>query len=70
MAKCVRIVGQGVPVRYTDEEAFQLVERDGDGEYCSKGSWRKWYVGRELAPSVEFVPECSQKLVRLQRARR
>jgi hypothetical protein len=45
MAKCVQFVGQGVPVRCTDDEAFQIVERDLDGQYCSKGFWRKWYAG-------------------------
>jgi hypothetical protein len=40
MAKCIRIVGQGVPVRMSDEDAFQVVERDHDGEYCSKAVWR------------------------------
>jgi hypothetical protein len=41
MAKCVRVVGQGVPVRMSDEDAFQVVERDHDGEYCSKNVWCK-----------------------------
>lgn len=41
--KCVRLVGQGVPVRMSDEEAFQIVERDKDGEYCSKSFWKDWW---------------------------
>lgn len=49
MAKCIQVVGQGVPSRCTDDEAFQIVERDGDGQYCSKSLWRKWY-----APSPTF----------------
>lgn len=49
MAKCIRVVGQGVPVRMSDEDAFQLVVRDGDGQYCSKKLWREWY-----APSPTF----------------
>lgn len=36
MAKCFRVVGQGIPVRMSDEDAFQIVDRDGDGEYCPK----------------------------------
>lgn len=44
--KCVRIVGQGVPVRLSDEDAFQIVERDLDGEYCSKSFWKQWYDER------------------------
>lgn len=47
--KCVRVVGQGVPIRLSDDDAFQLVHRDGDGEFCSKAFWRRWYKdsGRE-----------------------
>ncbi len=41
--KCVRIVGQGVPVRVSDEEAFQIVHRDKDGEYCSKSFYKEWH---------------------------
>lgn len=42
MAKCVQIVGQGIPVRLNDEDAFQIVERDKDGQYCSKRFWKDW----------------------------
>lgn len=41
--KCVRIVGQGVPVRMSDADARAIVAVDKDGEYCSKSFWRKWY---------------------------
>lgn len=41
--KCIRVVGQGVPIRMSDEDAFQWVERDGDGEYCSKSFWKEWH---------------------------
>lgn len=49
MAKCIQLVGQGVPVRMTDDEAFQIVDREKDGQYCSKNLWREWY-----APSKTF----------------
>jgi hypothetical protein len=42
MAKCFRVVGQGVPVRMSDEDAFQVVVRDHDGEYCSKRFFKDW----------------------------
>jgi hypothetical protein len=42
MAKTVRIVGQGIPHRFSDEEAFQIVHRDKDGEYCPKHVWKEW----------------------------
>lgn len=41
--KCVRIVGQGVPVRMSDTDAFTIVHVDKDGEYCSKTFWKQWY---------------------------
>lgn len=41
--KCVRVVGQGIPVRMSNEDAFQIVDRDRDGEYCPKDFWRRWY---------------------------
>lgn len=40
MAKCVQIVGQGIPARVSDEDAFQIVDRDHDGQYCPKSVWR------------------------------
>lgn len=43
MAKCICVVGQGVPVRLSDEDAFQVVVRDHDGEYCSKKLFKEWY---------------------------
>lgn len=47
MAKCIRVVGQGVPARMSNEEAFQWVIRDKDGEYCSKDFYKKWHkLGR------------------------
>jgi hypothetical protein len=41
--KCVRQVGQGVPIRMRTEDAFQLVVIDHDGEYCTKKFWKNWY---------------------------
>lgn len=39
--KCARIVGQGIPARMSDDDAFCIVELMGDGEYCSKSVWRE-----------------------------
>ena len=55
MAKCIRIVGQGVPVRMSDEDAFQVVVRDGDGEYCSKRFWKDWYDNHASPDHCERV---------------
>jgi len=41
MAKCIRVVGQGTPVRLSDDNAFQVVVRDHDGEYCSKTLFKR-----------------------------
>jgi hypothetical protein len=40
MAKCFCVVGQGVPVRMSDADAFEVVVRDRDGEYCPKHVWK------------------------------
>ena len=55
MAKCIQVVGQGIPVRMSDTDAFQVVVRDGDGQYCPKSMWRNWYddpvdVGGTIQP--------------------
>lgn len=42
MAKCVRIVGQGIPIRMSDDDAFTIVHRDLDGEYCPKSFWKSY----------------------------
>lgn len=42
--KCVRIVGQGVPVRLTDAVARRVVEKEGDGEFCPKSFFKAWYA--------------------------
>ena len=60
MAKCIRVVGQGVPVRMSDVDAFQVVERDHDGEYCSKKFWKDWFV----SPAVG-LPDKPRNIARL-----
>lgn len=40
MAKCLRVVGQGRAVRMPDDDAFQVVDRDKDGQYMPKRTWR------------------------------
>lgn len=49
MAKCVQVVGQGIPIRVSDDFAIQLVRRDLDASYCPKRVWREFYKthGRE-----------------------
>ena len=40
--KCVRIVGQGVPVNLSNDDAHRIVAIDYDGEYCPKSFFKKW----------------------------
>jgi hypothetical protein len=63
MAKCIRVVGQGVPVRMSDEDAFQVVVRDHDGEYCPKQYYKSWHE-----PAVEGK-EPTTKIVKLQQGK-
>lgn len=41
--KCVRMVGQGIPARLSDEDARTLVVVDHDGEYCPKHVWKQFH---------------------------
>jgi hypothetical protein len=59
MAKCIRVVGHGVPVRMSDDDAFQIVERDLDGEYCSKRFFKEWY-----GPSADFPEKAVREELR------
>lgn len=45
--KCVQVVGQGVPIRMTDDDAARLV-REGDGQYCPRKTWRLFYDESEF----------------------
>lgn len=63
MAKCLRIVGQGVPCRMSDDDAFQIVVRDGDGEYCPKKFWRAWYAPNPDFPDKEVKTPFIARLV-------
>lgn len=55
--KCLRLVGQGIPIRVPDAEAKQIVEKDFDGEYCSKSFYKNYrdspagHAWRRLAES-------------------
>lgn len=60
MAKCFRVVGQGIPVRMSDADAFEVVVRDHDGEYCPKHVWK---AERASAYRVERGDACLRKLV-------
>lgn len=54
MAKCIRVVGQFVPVRMSDADAFQIVDRDHDGQYCPKSVWKRAYgEGERLIARLE-----------------
>lgn len=44
--KCIQVVGQGVPVRVSNEDAHQIVAVDRDGSYCPKHIWKQWYDRR------------------------
>lgn len=39
--KCVQVVGQGIPIRLSDDDAHYLVSI-GDGQFCPKHKWRKY----------------------------
>ena len=59
MAKCFQLVGHGTPVRMSDDDAFQVVVRDNDGQYCPKHVWKE---RRASAYCVERGDNCLSKL--------
>lgn len=59
MAKCFQVVGQGIPVRMSDADAFQIVDREYDGQYCPKHVWKEH---RASAYNVERGSNCLHKL--------
>lgn len=59
MAKCIQVVGQGVPARVSNEDAFQIVIRDHDGEYCPKHVFKDWHRPK-IAAAV--LAELSQEI--------
>lgn len=60
MAKCFQLVGQGIPVRMSNADAFQIVDRDKDGQYCPKSVWKK---RRASDYCVENNDNCLGKLM-------
>lgn len=53
MAKCCKMVGRDIPLRMSDDDAFQVV-RDGDGQYCAKGLWKRT-MANEHDPNYRFT---------------
>lgn len=61
--KCVRIVGQGVPVRLTDEKAREIVEIDKDGEYCPKSFFKEWYKRNTVVSREDATDYTGKRLL-------
>lgn len=62
--KCVQVVGQGIPTRMSDDEAFCLVELMKDGEYCPKHVWREYYASRDPAAGYSKLTPGDHKWLR------
>jgi hypothetical protein len=54
--KCIRIIGQGVPVRLRNTEADKIV-RVGDGEYCTKRVFKDYKASQNAPPPTTEAPE-------------
>jgi hypothetical protein len=50
--KCIRLVGQGVPVRLRNAEADKIVRVDKDGEYCTKRVFKDYGASQNAPPST------------------
>jgi hypothetical protein len=40
--KCVQIVGQGVPIRLSNDDAHRIVAINHDGQYCPKSVFKAY----------------------------
>jgi len=54
---CVRVVGQGVPVRLSREDAHRLVALDHDGEYCKKSFFKQWRKDYDNHPEFSRITD-------------
>jgi hypothetical protein len=61
--KCVQVVGQGIPVRLSNEDARHLVEVDHDGQYCPKSVWKQFHANNPVRPAHKLLP--SGKIIQL-----
>lgn len=68
MAKCVRMVGQGVPYRMHDEDAADIV-RSGDGEYCPKSVFKAHWANEDHAQYLADNPKIVVNLAAAQSKR-
>jgi hypothetical protein len=59
----VRLVGQGVPHCFSNADAFQIVHRDGDGEYCTKKFFREWRASYQDHPPRRSRIDAKGKIV-------
>lgn len=50
--KCVQIVGQGIPGRYSNEDAHRLVAIDFDGQYCPKRVFKEYQKEHPEHPAL------------------
>lgn len=49
--KCVQIVGQGVPGRFSNEDAHRLVAIEHDGQYCPNRVFRAYRAAHPEHPA-------------------
>lgn len=61
--KCVQVVGQGIPARFSDDDARRLVEVDLDGQYCPKSVWKHYHANEPVRPVHAILP--NGRIVRL-----
>lgn len=53
--KCVQIVGQGVPVRLSNDDAHRVVAVEHDGQYCPKSVFKKYRAEHPDHPALSRI---------------
>jgi hypothetical protein len=53
--KCVQIVGQGIPGRFSNEDAHRLVAIEHDGQYCPKRVFKEYRKAHPEHPALHRI---------------
>jgi hypothetical protein len=53
--KCVQIVGQGIPGRFSNKDAHRLVAIEHDGQYCPKRVFKEYRKAHPEHPVLHRI---------------
>jgi hypothetical protein len=53
--KCVQVVGQGLPIRVSNDDAYRLVHIDHDAQYCPKSVFKAYRKDHPEHPALSRI---------------